>query len=146
VVTRKQARVAAWAVATILAVVAVVQLYAVLDAALGADPPATGALVLAALVGLLALAAAVVLLVRVGYLPERVRFDTARRATWWVGYASAGGAVLGFAGQMDAAWYVAGPVNLVIALLALAVARSEPPLSVTAEDDRHVHAPAGQAE
>lgn len=38
--------------------------------------------------------------------------------------------MVGFAGQMDTQWYIAGPVNLVIALLAFAVAYSELPPNV----------------
>ena len=126
-VTRKQGRVAARAAAALLVVVAVVQLYALLDAAFGADPPPAADLILAALGGLLAAAAAAVLLIRVGLLRGRVPFEVGRTGARWVAYAGFGGAVLGFAGQMDAPWYVAGPVNLVISLLAAAVARSELP-------------------
>lgn len=118
---------AAWAAAAILCGAAVVQFSAVLHAVLGADPPAAGAVAVAVLAGLLAVAAAAVLLVRVGYLPGRVASGVGWTGARWVAYAGLGGAVLGFAGQLDAAWYVTGPVNLVVSLLAGAVARSEPP-------------------
>lgn len=76
---------------------------------------------------MLAVAAAVVLLIRVGYLHDRAPFEVHRTGAKWVAWGSLGGAMVGFAGQMDTEWYIAGPVNLVIALLALAVARSELP-------------------
>lgn len=126
-VTRKQGRAAAWVAAAMFVVAAGVQFYAVIHEAFGADPPPARELIGAALVGLLALAAAGVLLVRVGYWRAHVSFEAGRRYAWWVAWASVGGAVGGFAGQMDAAWYIAGPVNLVIALLAFVVARSEFP-------------------
>jgi hypothetical protein len=126
-VTEKQGRVAAWAGASILAAAAVAQFYAVLHAAFGVDPPPANALVLAVLTGLLAVAAAAVLLIRVGYGRERLPFEVGRNGARWVAYAGLGGAVLGFAGQMDAEWYIAGPVNLIISLLAFAAARSELP-------------------
>ena len=125
--TGKHGRGAAWVAAAMFVVVAGVQFYSVLHEALGADPPPAAALIGASLTGLLALAAAGVLLVRVGYWRERVPFEVGRTGAWWVAYASLGGAVLGFGGQMDAAWYIAGPINLIIALLAFVVARSEPP-------------------
>jgi hypothetical protein len=123
-VTRQQGRVAAWAAAAILVVAGVGQIYAGLHAALGGDPPPASAVIRAVLVGLLALASAAVLLVRVGYWRDLVPSGVGRTGAPWVAYAALGGAVLGFAGQMDAQWYVAGPVNLVISLLAFAVARS----------------------
>ena len=127
--TEKQGRLAAWAAVAILVVTGLGQFYAVLHAALGVDPPPANDLVLAVLAGLLAIAAAAVLLIRVGYGRDRVPFEIGRTGARWVAYASLGGAVLGFGGQMDAAWYVAGPINLVISLLAFVVARSELPES-----------------
>lgn len=124
--TWKQGRVAAWIAAAILVLVGVVQLAALLHAAFAADLPGPRALILAAVAGLLAIVSAAVLLVRVGYWRDRVPFELGRQGAPWVAYASLGGAVLGFAGQLGA-WYVAGPVNLVISLLAFAVTRSELP-------------------
>jgi hypothetical protein len=69
----------------------------------------------------------VVLLIRVGYLRERAPFEVGRTGAKWVAWAGLGGAVLGFAGQMDPEWYIAGPINLIISLLAFAVAHSELP-------------------
>ena len=125
--TKKHGRTAAWVAAAFFVVVAAVQFYAVLHEALGTDPPPTSALIGAVLTGVLALAAAAVLLVRVGYWREHVPFEVGRTGARWVAYASLGGAVLGFGGQIDAAWYIAGPINLIIALLAFVVARSELP-------------------
>ena len=130
-VTRKHGRVAAWVAAAIFVVVAGVQFYAVLHEALGADPPPARELIGAALMGLFALAAAAILLVRVGYWRAHVSFEVGRRYAWWVAWIGLGGAVGGFAGQMDAAWYIAGPINLIIALLAFVVAGSELPGSPT---------------
>ena len=130
-VTKKHGRAAAWVAAAMFVVVAGVQFYAVIHEAFGADPPPVRELIGAALVGLLALAAAAVLLVRVGYWRAHVSFEVGRRYAWWVAYVGLGGAVGGFAGQMDAAWYIAGPVNLILALLAFVVARSELPGSPT---------------
>lgn len=107
--------------------VAGVQFYAVLHAATSVDPPPMSALVFAVFIGVLALAAAVVLLVRVGYLRGRAPFEVGRTGASWVAWAGLGGAILGFAGQMDTAWYIAGPVNLIISLLAFTVAHSELP-------------------
>jgi hypothetical protein len=126
-VTRSQGRVAAWAAAAIMVVVAGVQFYAVLHAAYGVDPPSAGALIFGVFIGVLAVAAAAVLLIRVGYLRERVPFEIARSGAKWVAWAGLGGAALGFAGQMDTAWYIAGPVNLIISLLAFTVAHSQLP-------------------
>lgn len=126
-ITRERGRVAAWAAAGILAVVASYLFYAVLHAAVGADPPPASALVAATMAGLLAIGSAAVLLSRAGYLNALVPLSVGRRWAPWVAYASVGGAVAGFAGQLDAPWYVAGPINLVISLLAIAVARSELP-------------------
>ena len=83
------------------------------------------------LTGLLALAAAAVLLVRVGYWRAHVPFAVGRTGARWVAYAGLGGAVAGFGGQMGADWYIAGPIKLIIALLAFVVARSELPGSPT---------------
>jgi hypothetical protein len=130
-VTQKQGRVAAGAAAAMFVVVAGVQFYGVIDEAVGADPPPVRELIGAALMGLLALAAAVILLVRVGYSPAHVSFEVGRTYAPWVAWLGLGGAVAGFAGQMNAAWYIAGPINLVLALLAFVVARSELPGSPT---------------
>ena len=121
------ARAAAWAATAIMVAVAAVQFYAVLRAVGSDDPPPARSLVFAVGVGVLAVVAAVVLLIRVGYLRERVPFEVGSTGAKWVAWGGLGGAVLGFAGQMDAEWYIAGPVNLVIALLAFAVAYSELP-------------------
>jgi len=123
----KDGRTAACVAAAIFVVLAGVQFYSVLHEALGVDPPPASALIGAVLTGLLALAAAAVLLVRVGYWREHVPFEVGRTGARWVAYASLGGAVLGFGGLMDADWYIAGPINLIIALLAFVVARSELP-------------------
>lgn len=131
--TKKQGRVAAWAAAAILVVAGIGQFYAVLHTALGVDPPPANALVLAVLAGVLAVASAAVLLIRVGYWRERVPFEIGRTGARWVAYAALGGAVLGFGGQMDAEWYIAGPINLIISLLAFVVARSELPEPPTSE-------------
>ena len=125
--TEKRGRAAAWVAAAIFVVVAGVQFAAALHDALGTNPPPASDLFVAVLTGLLALVAAAVLLVRVGYWCERVPFQVGLIGARWVAYAGLGGAVLGFGGQMGAEWYIAGPVNLTLALLALAVARSELP-------------------
>lgn len=133
--TKEQGRAAAWAAAAILVVVCIGQFYAVLHAAFGVDPPPANALIGAVLTGLLAVAAAAVLLIRVGYWRDRVPVEVGRTGARWVAYAGLGGAVLGFGGQMDAEWYIAGPINLLISLLAFVVARSElpePPMSEAA--------------
>lgn len=130
-VTQKHGRVAAWVAAAMFVVVAGVQFYWVLHEAVGADPPPVRELIGASLMGLLALAAAAILLVRVGYGHAHVSFEVGRTYAPWVAYLGLGGAVGGFAGQMGAAWYIAGPVNLVIALLAFVVARSQLPGSPT---------------
>lgn len=130
-VTQKQGRVAAWVAAAMFVVVAGVQFYAAIHEAVGADPPPMRELIGAALMGLLALAAAAILLVRVGYWRAHVSFEVGRTYAPWVAWVGLGGAVGGFAGKMDAAWYIAGPINLVIALLAFVVARSELPGSPT---------------
>jgi hypothetical protein len=109
--------------------VAGVQFYATLRAAVSVDPPPASAQILAVVIGVLAIAAAVVLLIRVGYLRDRAPFEVGRTGAKWVAWAGLGGAVVGFAGQMDAEWYIAGPINLIISLLAFAVAYSEPPPS-----------------
>jgi hypothetical protein len=124
-------RIAAWPAAAILVVVAGVQFYWELHGVLGADPPPAYEQIVAVLIGLLALAAAAVLLVRVGYWRAHVPFEAARTGAWWVAYAGLGGAVAGFGGQMGAEWFIAGPVNLIIALLAFVVARSPLPGSAT---------------
>lgn len=126
-ITKHQGRVAAWAAVAILTLAALVQVYAALHAAVSVDPPPANALIFAVFVGLLAVAAAAILLIRVGYLRDRVPFEVGRTGARWVAYAGLGGAVLGFAGQLDAEWYVAGPVNLVVSLLAFTVARSQLP-------------------
>lgn len=126
-VTWSQARAAAWAATAIMVAVAGVQFYAVLRAAGRVHPPPVSAQAFAAFIGVLAVAAAVVLLIRVGYLHDRAPFEVGRTGAKWVAWGSLGGAMVGFAGQMDTEWYIAGPVNLAIALLALAVARSELP-------------------
>lgn len=125
--TKKQGRAAAWAATAIFLVAGIGQFYAVLHAAFGVDPPPANDLIVAVLAGLLAVAAAAVLLIRVGYWRERVPFEVGRTGAWWVAYAGLGGAVLGFGGQMDAEWYIAGPINLITSLLAFVVARSELP-------------------
>ena len=121
------ARAAAWAATAIMVAVAAAQFYAVLRAAGSDDPPPARSLVFAVGVGVVAVVAAVVLLVRVGHLGERVPFEVGRTGAKWVAWGGLGGAVLGFAGQMDTEWYIAGPLNLVIALLAFAVSYSELP-------------------
>ena len=129
--TEKRGRAAAWAGAAIFVVVAGVQFSAALHEALGTDPPPASDLFVADLTGLLALVAAAVLLVRVGYWCEHVPFQVGLIGARWVAYVGLGGAVLGFGGQMSADWYIAGPVNLILALLAFAVVRSELPGSPT---------------
>ena len=69
------ARAAAWAATAIMVAVAAAQFYAVLRAAGSDDPPPARSLVFAVGVGVVAVVAAVVLLVRVGHLGERVPFE-----------------------------------------------------------------------
>jgi hypothetical protein len=98
---RSRGRAAAWAATAIFLLAGIGQFYAVLHAAFGVNPPPANALIVAVLVGLLAVAAAAILLIRVGYWRERVPFEVGRTGAWWVAYAGLGGAILGFGGQMD---------------------------------------------
>jgi len=137
-VTQSQGRAAAWTAAAILTVSAGFQFYwgqggmlGLPDVSDGTDPPVPepiGSVV----IGLIMLAFAGVLLVRAGYWWEHVPFAVARlaRINAWVIVAPLGGALGNFAGQTNVDRFVSGPVNLIVALLALVVVRSELPVSL----------------
>lgn len=129
--TQSQSRTAAWAAAMILVAIAGFQIYWGLGGAWGLDEMSGRDLVPAAdigsvIIGLLALAVAGVLLLRVGYWRGRVPL-----ATVWMtktaAFVSLGGAVAQFA----AGGFAAGTINLIVALLAFVVARSDQPASPT---------------
>lgn len=128
-VTQSHARIAAWAAAVILVVIAGFQIYWGVGGAWGLDETSGRDLAPAAdigsvMIGLLALAVAGVLLLRVGYWRGHVPF-----ATVWMtktaAFVSLGGAVVQFAAR----GFAAGTINLIVALLAFAVARSDLPAS-----------------
>ncbi len=130
-VTKSHGRAAAWAAAAILAVIASFQFYWELHEVFGTDPPSTSDQFSIVFIGVVALWFAVVLLVRVGYWPKLAQFAVARINAWAIAAVGFGGAVASFAGPTDFDRFVSGPINLIVALLAFVVARSELPGSPT---------------
>jgi hypothetical protein len=95
----------------------------------GAAPPLSSSEQIgAAIIGLVALASAAVLLVRVGYWRRHVPFAIGRVGAWVIAIMSLGGAMGEFGAQTGFERFVNGPGNLIVALLAFLVARSELPV------------------
>jgi hypothetical protein len=125
-VTQKQGRAAARAAAAILTLIAGVLFFVALHDALGADPPSTSDQLFTAFSGVVALWFAVILLVRVGYWPKLAQFAVVRINAPVIAVLMLAGAIQAFAVRD----FVLGPVDLIIALLAFVVARSELPESL----------------
>jgi hypothetical protein len=125
VVAEKHGRAAARAAAAILLVGAGVQFYRELHEATGADPPPASEQLFVVFTGVVALWFAVVLLVRVGSLPKLAQLAIVRINASVISVLVLGGAIQAYAVQE----FVGGTVNLIVALLAFVVARSELPAS-----------------
>ena len=91
----------------------------------GADPPPASDQFYVVFTGVVALWFAVALLVRAGYLPKLAQFAVLRINASVIAILVLGGAIQAFAVQE----FVGGTVNLIVALLAFVVARSELPAS-----------------
>lgn len=141
-ITKWHGRAAAWAAAAILTAIAGYQLYRGLGGTWGPGLPelANGSRralsaseqMVYVISGLVTLACAGVLLVRVGYWQEHLPFAVARVAhvtVWVIAALALAGALQNFAGQTNADWFVEGSLDLIVALLAFVVARSERPVS-----------------
>jgi hypothetical protein len=136
--TKSHGRAAAWTAAVILALIAGFQFYWGLggtwelhEASGAAAPPVSASDQFSiVLIGVVALWFAVVLFVRVGYLPKLAQFAVARINAWVIAAVALGGAIQDFAAQTDFERFVSGPLNLIVALLAFVVARSELPGSL----------------
>jgi hypothetical protein len=129
--TKSYSRAAAWAAAVILVVIAGFQIYWGVGGTWGLDETSiatssTGADIGAVIIGFLALAVAGVLLLRVGYWRGHVP-----PATVWMtktaALVSLGGAVAQYANRS----FAGGTINLIVALLAFVVSRSDLPTSPT---------------
>ena len=129
-VTKSHARAAAWTAAAILTVTAGLEVYWglggtwALHESTGEPPVSKSDHVGVVTYGLVTLAFAGLLLVRVGYWREHVPSAVARFApigAWVLAAMALVGAIQKFAAQD----FVGGPINLIIALLAFVVARSE---------------------
>ena len=124
--TTSRARVAAWAAAAILVVTAGAQLYWGLGGTWGLsaadEASSTAQHVGSVLIGLVAGAGAGVVLARVGYWRGHAPPAIVRLA-WTLGFVALGGALA----QFSAGGFLAGTINLVVALLAFVVARSDLP-------------------
>jgi hypothetical protein len=131
-VTESHARAAAWTAAAILTVIAGFYVYWglggtwALPATPGKNSVSTSDHFAVVFFGLVGLWFAAVLLIRVGYWPKLARFAVARLNAWVIAVLVLGGAIQTFAAQE----FVAGTVNLIVALLAFVVARSELPDSL----------------
>jgi hypothetical protein len=125
-VPRKQGRAAARAAAAILTVIAGILFSWELYEVLAGDPPPTSDQLYTVFSGAVALWFAVILLVRVGYWPKVAQFAVVRINAPVVAILILGGAIQAFAAQD----FVLGPIDLIIALLAFVVARSELPESL----------------
>jgi hypothetical protein len=125
---KAHSRAAAWTAAVILVVIAGFQIYWGVGGAWGlgesAATSSTAAHIGSVLIGLVALAAACVLLVRVGYWRGHVPI-TAVRLTRMVALVSLGGALAEFA----RGGFASGTINLIVALLAFVVAGCDLPAS-----------------
>lgn len=131
-VTKSQARAAAWTAAAILTVSAGFGVYWglggtwALPETPGEDPVPTSVYVAVVSFGLVGLYFAGVLLIRVGYWPKLAQFAVARLNVWVIAASVLGGAIQGFAET----YYVEGARALIVALLVVVVARSELPESL----------------
>lgn len=140
-VTNSHARAAAWAVAAILGVSAGFQVYWELGGTWGVDEASGGAVtpplsaseqIGVVIIGLMLLAFAGLVLVRVGYWGEHVPSAVARLArigAWVLVFLPLLTALAYFGAQTDSERLIGGPINLILALLAFVVARSELPVS-----------------
>ena len=131
-VTKSHARAAAWTAAAILTVIAGVYVYWglggtwALPETPGENSVSTSDHVAVGFFGLVGIWLAGVLLIRVGYWPRLAQFAVARLNAWVIAVLVLGGAIQALAAQE----FVAGTVNLIVALLAFVVARSELPESL----------------
>ncbi len=136
--TSRLARVSAIVVAAGLGVIAGFQLYwtfgtwGLHEASGGSlDDPSTGTRISSGVLAILIVAAAAMVLARVGYLRPRIRFSLVRRGTWLLTVAL----FLGAATNLPAstAWerYGNGSIALVLAILSF----------VVAADGSHLHRP-----
>jgi hypothetical protein len=132
-VIRSHARAAAWTAAAILTVTGGLEVYWglggtwALPETPGDAPVSTSDHVAVVIFGLVGLWFAGVLLIRVGYWPKLAQFAVARLNAWVIAVLVLGGAIQEFAVQE----FVGGTINLIVALLAFVVARSEAPASPT---------------
>lgn len=144
-VTKSYARAAAWAVAAILGVSAGFQFYWGLGGTWGLHEASGGAVapplsaseqIGVVIIGLLMLAFAGLLLVRVGYWREHVPFAVARFArigAWVLVVLPLLTALAYFGAQTDLERFFGAAINLIVALLAFVVARFELPVSPRSE-------------
>lgn len=134
-VSRSHGRAAACTVAAILAVDAGVKFYWGLGGTWAGEAPLSASDQIREVgIGLVGLVYAGILLVRAGYWQEHMPSAVARFAAinaWVIVILPLGGALQAFAGPTDFDRFVVGPLNLIIALLAFVVVRSERPVSPT---------------
>ncbi|HET9270422.1 MAG TPA: DUF3995 domain-containing protein [Vicinamibacterales bacterium] len=141
--TKSHARLAAWAAAAILVVIAGFQFYWGFGGTWGAHEASGGAMdelttseqIASVIGGLVLLALAGIVLIRVGYWRDHVPFAIARIGTWVIAVLLLLGALVNFTAQTDFERFVNGPVALLVALLTFVVARSEVPVSPTGRSE-----------
>jgi hypothetical protein len=121
VTSQSHSRVAAWTATAVLIAIAAVNFHWALG-----GTPSTYERTITLITGFVALAVAGVLLVRVGYWHGHVPL-TVVRMTRTLGFLGLGGALAQFAAQ----GFISGTINLIVALLIFAVARSDLPASPT---------------